>query len=78
MSAMADLVIQVAERVSAESGADFDDVMSRLLDGEIPGYICKLCGEPSPIGVGYVTYDPDAYLSSFGRQACPCGYSELP
>lgn len=39
------------------------------------GYICKRCGGPSPIGVGYASSEPGAYEASEGRAACDCGCS---
>jgi hypothetical protein len=35
------------------------------------GYICKQCGDPSPVGVGYTTNAP----ATGDVETCPCGYS---
>ena len=40
-------------------------------------YICKLCGFPSPAGVGYVAADLPAIVSA-DLAACPCGWSQAP
>jgi hypothetical protein len=39
------------------------------------GYICKACGEPSPVGVGYVADGAAAGQRSAGLTACECGHS---
>lgn len=39
------------------------------------GYICKRCGGPSPVGVGYADTSDGAAAKSAGRHACDCGYS---
>lgn len=38
------------------------------------GYICKKCGEPSPVGVGYTSSQPRT--GDLAR--CACGYSVKP
>lgn len=38
------------------------------------GYICKKCGEPSPVGVGYTSAQP--CTGDVAR--CPCGWSVNP
>ncbi|SMY00986.1 hypothetical protein BSP239C_03165 [Brevibacterium sp. 239c] len=38
------------------------------------GYICKKCGTPSPIGVGYATSAP----ANTDLSRCECGYSVAP
>lgn len=43
-----------------------------------PGYICKECGGPAPIGVGYADNSPGARAKSEGLTECACGYSRLP
>ncbi len=40
------------------------------------GYICKKCGGPSPMGVGYVADGTTAGLRSQSVKACPCSYSQ--
>lgn len=47
-------------------------------DAEGPGYICKECGGPAPIGVGYADNSPGARAKSEGLTECACGYSRLP
>ncbi len=41
------------------------------------GYVCKQCGDPSPVGVGYVDTTPGAADASAALTACGCGYSRL-
>lgn len=77
MSAVGDLAIVQAESIALETGEDFDTVMSSILDGEFCGYICKQCGGPSPLGVGYADNTPGAYLASVPITVCECGYSQL-
>ncbi len=40
------------------------------------GFICKKCGGPSPIGVGYFADGTTAGLRSQSAKACPCGHSQ--
>lgn len=42
------------------------------------GYVCKRCGGPSPVGVGYVSTDRGAAALSAAVQVCGCGYSVAP
>ena len=42
------------------------------------GFMCKVCGGPSPLGVGYVDGRPGAAQASEHVTACPCGYSQTP
>lgn len=42
------------------------------------GYICKECGKPSPIGIGYTSYEQGAYERSKHLAQCECGYSQKP
>lgn len=35
------------------------------------GYVCKVCNEPSPVGVGYATNQP----ATGDVDSCPCGHS---
>lgn len=42
------------------------------------GYVCKRCGGPAPVGVGYVSTAPGAEVRSAMVDACPCGYSVAP
>lgn len=37
------------------------------------GYICKQCGGPAPMGVGYASTEGAAEMSSL--KECACGYS---
>lgn len=39
------------------------------------GYVCKRCGGPAPVGVGFASSAPGAAARSAIRDACPCGYS---
>lgn len=39
------------------------------------GYICKRCGGPAPVGVGYVVQGKPAEAASAYRSMCDCGYS---
>lgn len=43
-----------------------------------PGYVCKQCGGPAPLGIGYADYSPGARERSEGLTSCACGYSVLP
>lgn len=43
-----------------------------------PGYICKTCGGPSPMGVGYTSTEPGARDASMPLTACGCGASHRP
>lgn len=40
------------------------------------GYVCKECGGPSPMGVGYVDFQPGATERSAGLTECACGHSQ--
>ena len=42
------------------------------------GYVCKRCGAPSPMGVGYTSYAAGAAAASRGLESCACGYSVDP
>ena len=42
------------------------------------GYICKKCGKPSPLGIGYASHDQGAYERSKNLTQCECGYSQKP
>ena len=42
------------------------------------GYMCKQCGAPSPVGVGYVDTRPGAAQASEQLEACACGHSRTP
>jgi hypothetical protein len=39
------------------------------------GYVCKSCGNPSPIGVGYTDNTPGAREASLAITRCQCGHS---
>jgi hypothetical protein len=39
------------------------------------GFVCKKCGKPSPVGVGYVAPGKEAAEASAGITACECGHS---
>lgn len=39
------------------------------------GYICKNCGGPAPLGIGYAAPGPDAHKASAHLTTCPCDYS---
>lgn len=41
----------------------------------VHGYVCKKCGRPSPVGVGYVAPGKEAAEASAGITACECGHS---
>lgn len=42
------------------------------------GYVCKRCGAPAPMGVGYTSFAPGALAASRGLYSCACGYSLNP
>lgn len=46
-------------------------------EGAAPGYVCKTCGGPSPVGVGYVSNEPGAAEASAGLTQCRCGQGQL-
>lgn len=46
--------------------------------GEQCGYICKRCGGPSPVGIGFVDGSAGAAERSAGLLACACGWSVTP
>lgn len=63
-----------------DHGGEFEAVRERSIehldtcgeeDESATGYVCKQCGGPSPMGVGYKTDEPDQR----DVDACPCGYS---
>lgn len=39
------------------------------------GYVCKKCGGPSPMGVGYASHVPGSGKASAAVTECACGYS---
>lgn len=41
-----------------------------------PGFICKKCEAPSPIGVGFTDHSPGAREKSMNLTSCQCGYSQ--
>ena len=43
-----------------------------------PGYVCKQCGGPAPLGIGFPDDSEGAYERSEGLTSCACGYSVLP
>ena len=43
-----------------------------------PGFICKTCGGPSPMGLGYTSTEPGAREASMPLVACGCGASRRP
>jgi len=53
------------------------DMMGERDAGAV-GYVCKRCGGPAPVGVGYVSHAVDDAHASQGRMVCPCGYSMHP
>lgn len=42
------------------------------------GFMCKRCGSPSPVGVGFVDGRPGAAQASEHVTACECGHSRTP
>lgn len=46
--------------------------------GQAAGFVCKRCGEPSPVGIGYVSYADNAERKSRHLTRCACGYSCKP
>lgn len=52
---------------------------TELITTDHHGYICKRCAAPAPMGIGYISYDPDAtYADSKDLTSCACGYSQKP
>lgn len=60
--------------VDAVLGMTTDEVHDLLGVNQV-GYICKSCGGPSPLGVGYVDNSAGAAARSAGRTGCDCGQS---
>lgn len=76
MSAMKNALIATCEALEADGVATFDELMSRALDTVPTGYVCKRCGFPSPVGVGYADAPPTDYTAAqLAVTSCPCGYS---
>ena len=44
----------------------------------LAGYVCKACGNPSPLGIGYVSHGKAAWLASQLLSECACGHSVKP
>lgn len=42
------------------------------------GFVCKKCGGPSPVGIGFVADGTDAAARSADLTTCQCGYSQSP
>ena len=40
------------------------------------GFQCKVCGQHSPLGVGYTDTSPGAAQASQQVTSCPCGHSQ--
>lgn len=49
--------------------------MTKTQEAEGPGYVCKVCGGPAPLGVGFVDETPGARARSEAVGVCPCGHS---
>lgn len=45
---------------------------------EVGGYVCKGCGDPAPIGIGYAAPGLEAFIASQELIECGCGYSQTP
>lgn len=45
-------------------------------DSEPVRFICKTCGGPSPLGVGYTATGAQAAAASVELDQCPCGESQ--
>lgn len=45
---------------------------------EVGGYVCKSCGDPAPIGIGYAAPGLEAFIASQELIECGCGYSQTP
>lgn len=39
------------------------------------GFVCKKCGGPSPVGVGFVDNGVEPHTDAEQVTACPCGHS---
>ena len=48
------------------------------LSNERCGYVCKACGNPSPLGIGYASHGKAAWLASQSLSECACGHSVKP
>jgi len=48
------------------------------MDYQPHGYICKSCGNPAPMGIGYVVGGLAAAQASESINCCLCGYSRKP
>ena len=52
------------------------DEIGRALRTIAPaGYVCKRCGGPAPIGIGYASTAPGAHTASRALAVCGCGWS---
>lgn len=56
--------------------SEFQEVLASK--GAFHGYVCKACGNPSPLGIGYVSHGNAAWLASHGISECACGHSVKP
>lgn len=39
------------------------------------GFVCKRCGTPAPVGLGYAVAGEEAAAASYGSRSCRCGYA---
>jgi len=51
---------------------------SVVLERAACGFVCKRCGGPAPVGVGYAAVGVEAAAASEGLTRCACGYSVHP
>ncbi len=56
--------------------SEFQEVLAS--EGAFGGYVCKACGDPSPVGIGYASHGNAAWLASHGISECACGHSVKP
>ena len=81
MSAVKDLLLSTVESTMRERGIDiadgeaFDAIQDEILNATECGYVCKRCGNPSPMGVGYAVEGWLSAHASSSLTACECGYS---
>lgn len=47
-------------------------------DSDAIGFICKKCGAPAPVGIGYTVDDSRMADYSAILERCACGWSQLP
>lgn len=71
-----ELVEKAADLGINTADSEFQEVLASK--GGFHGYVCKACGNPSPVGIGYASHGNAAWLASHGISECACGHSVKP